>query len=184
LSLFIMRHGQTAYSAGRIYSGSREVPLTDLGREQAERAGELLTGSGIDAILCSPLGRARDTAEAVSAAIGVPARVDDRLCEVGYGPLEGLDRAGAAERFGDAYERWRERPFEAELPGMEPLEQGLARAGAAAEDAIAAHSRPLLVAHQGILRLVLIAIGDVPRDDYFKTVIPEAEPLEVGLDRS
>jgi broad specificity phosphatase PhoE len=183
LSLFIMRHGQTAYSAGRIYSGSREVPLTDLGREQAERAGELLAESGIDAIRFSPLGRARDTAAAVSAAIGVPAIVDDRLCEVGYGPLEGLDRAGAAERFGAAYERWRERPFEAELPGMEPLGQALDRAGAAAADAIAAHSRPLLVAHQGILRLVLIAIGEVSRDDYFKTAIGEAEPLEVALDR-
>ena len=66
---------------------------------------------------------------------------------------------------------------------MEPLEQALSRAGSAVEEAIDAFSRPLLVAHQGILRLVLVALGRIRRDQYFETRIPEAEPIEVELGR-
>ncbi len=175
-----MRHGQTAASAGHIYSGRVEIPLTETGRAQARRAAEGLRDSGIDAIRSNPLGRARDTAAAVADEVELPVAIDERLQEIDYGPLQGLDRKQAQERFGAAYARWRERPFDAALPGMEPLEDALARAGAATEEALAHSSRPLLVAHQGILRLVLIAAGRIRRDQYFETSIPEAHPIEVA----
>ncbi|MDP9188279.1 MAG: histidine phosphatase family protein [Actinomycetota bacterium] len=177
--LILMRHGQTEASAHRIYSGKLEIPLTAEGRAQAERAADSLRESGLDAIRSSPLSRARETAEAVARAVGLPVLVDERLREIDYGPVEGLDRAAAEQRFGAAYAAWRGDPFEAELPGMEPLEGALTRAGSATAEALAASRRPLLVAHQGILRLVLISLGRIRRDQYFETFIPEAEPLEL-----
>jgi broad specificity phosphatase PhoE len=179
--LFLMCHGQTEASAGGIYSSRAEIPLTEEGRAQARSAAERLRGTGIDAIRSSPLTRAVDTAQMIAGAVGAPLVVDERLREVDYGPLEGLDRAQAEERFGAAYTDWRERPFGAELPGMEPLEQALARARSAVDDAVADARRPLLVAHQGILRIVLIALGQIRRDQYFETQLLEAEPREVPL---
>lgn len=177
--LYVVRHGQTERSAGMVYSGQADVPLTALGRDQARRAGDLLTDAGVDAIVSSPLVRARDTAAAIAAATGLTVEVDDRLIEVDYGPFEGLDREQAREQFGAAFAAWREDPFGAPVPGMEPLDAALARARLATADVLAKSDRPVIVGHQGILRLVLIALGEIAPGDYFKTRIQEATPSAV-----
>ena len=180
LRVFVVRHGETAESAGRSYSGRRDVPLTEHGREQARRAGERLCDAGIDAIHSSPLGRAADTARLIGEATGVPVRIDERLTEVDYGPLEGLDREGARERFGRSYEAWREDPMGSPMPGAEPLPEALERARSATAEAIAAGRCPVIVGHQGLLRLVLAALGQIAPDDYFKTRLEEADPIEIA----
>ncbi len=177
--LYIVRHGQTERSAGMIYSGQADVPLTAIGRQQAVAAGALLAGSNVDAIVSSPLSRARDTAAAIAAATGLGVRVDDRLIEVDYGPFEGLDRNEARERFGAAFAAWREDPFGAPVPGMEPLDTALARARLATADVLRDAQRPVIVGHQGILRLVLVALGEIEPSDYFQTRIQEAAPMAI-----
>ncbi|MGI8803620.1 MAG: histidine phosphatase family protein [Solirubrobacteraceae bacterium] len=177
--LYVVRHGQTERSIRHVYSGQADVPLTAIGREQARRAGELLAAAGVDAIFSSPLSRAHDTAMAIAAATGAPLRVDDRLIEVDYGPFEGLDRGEAARRFGRPFAEWRADPFGAPVPGMEPLGDALARAWPAVADVLAAAARPVIVGHQGILRIVLVALGRIAREDYFKTRIAEAEPMTI-----
>jgi ribonuclease H / adenosylcobalamin/alpha-ribazole phosphatase len=177
--LHVVRHGETERSAAHAYSGQADIPLTETGREQARHAAERLAGSGVDGIVSSPLSRAADTARAIADATGAPLEVDERLIEVDYGPLEGLDRDKARERFGDPFADWREDPFGSPLPGMETLDDALQRAGAATADALAAFEHPVLVAHQGILRLVLVALGHIEPGDYFKTRLSEADPLEI-----
>jgi broad specificity phosphatase PhoE len=175
----LVRHGQTERSARGAYSGRLDFDLTDAGREQARRCAERLAGAGVDAVITSPLVRARDTAQQIAATTGAPLRVDDRLIEVDYGPFEGLDREGAREKFGQAFTDWREDPFGSPVDGMEPLAEALRRAGAATRDALAACEHPVLVGHQGILRIVLIALGQLAPEDYFKRRLQEAEPIVV-----
>jgi probable phosphoglycerate mutase len=177
--LYLVRHGETEHSVRRIYSGRGDIPLTATGRAQARRAATLLGGAGIDLVVCSPLCRARVTAEAIARAADAPLRVDERLIEIDYGPLEGLDREAALERFGPAFARWRADPFGAPMPDMEPLDDALTRVGAAARDALAACERPALVAHQGTLRLVLIALGRLAPADYFATRVSPATPMPI-----
>ncbi|MGH2919538.1 MAG: histidine phosphatase family protein [Solirubrobacteraceae bacterium] len=177
--LYIVRHGQTESSARKAYSGRADVALTAEGREQARAAGEQLAGAGVDAVYSSPLSRARDTARAIADATGAPLHVDERLTEVDYGAFENLDRAQALERFGDAFAAWRDDPFGAPVPGMEPLADALDRARAATADALAAAQLPVIVGHQGILRIVLIALGELAQDDYFTKRLYEAEPLTI-----
>lgn len=177
---YLVRHGQTERSAGMVYSGQADVPLTEVGRDQARRAGELLASAGVDAIVSSPLSRARDTAAAIAAATGAPMRVDDRLIEVDYGPVEGLDREAARARFGESFAAWRADPFGSPVPGMEPLGDALARARLAVADLLATSERPVIVGHQGILRLVLVALGQIAPGDYFATRIHEADPIAIA----
>lgn len=181
--LHLVRHGQTAFSARGAYSGQMEIALTSTGRDQARRAGERLSGAGIDAIRSSPLSRARDTAQAIAAATGAAFAVDERLTEVGFGPLEGLDREAAQRRFGTPFADWRADPFGSPLPGTEPLGEALERARAATADILDSCDAPVIVAHQGILRLVLVALGRIEPDDYFSTRLREAEPMEVVAPR-
>ena len=177
--LYIVRHGQTAWSPQGIYSGRRDLPLTDEGRRQARGAAAQLSGSGIDAVYTSPLIRARKTAGVIADRAQCRLRLDDRLLEIDYGPIEGLDRQAAAERFGSAFAEWRARPFDNHLDGMEPMRDALERARSVSKDALSAHRRPALVGHQGILRLVLIVLGRIEPSEYFATHIPEADPIRV-----
>ena len=178
-TITLVRHGQTASSARHAYSGRSDIPLTDTGREQAAAAARRLAAAGVDAVISSPLVRARDTAQAIAAATGAPLRVDERLTEVDYGPFEGLDRDAASEAIGTAFEGWRADPFGAPVPGMEPLAAALERARAATADALAQHGHPVVVGHQGILRIVLVALGQIAPEDYFATRLQEAQPLVV-----
>ncbi len=178
--LTLVRHGQTTSSARHAYSGRSDIPLTETGREQARAAAQRLAEDRVDAVISSPLIRARDTAQAIADATGAPLTVDERLTEVDYGPFEGLDRDGAREQIGAAFEAWRADPFGAPVPGMEPLADALARARAATADALAAHEHPVIVGHQGILRIVLVALGQIAPEDYFGTRLHEAEPIVVG----
>jgi broad specificity phosphatase PhoE len=178
-SVTLVRHGQTERSAVGMYSGQLDVPLTATGREQAHRTAARLADAGVDAVVTSPLIRARDTAQAIADAAGVPLTVDERFIEIDYGPFEGLDREGARARFGAAFENYRADPFGAPVPGMEPLEQALERARAATADALAAHAHPAIVGHQGILRIVLVALGEIEPGEFFATRLLEAEPVVV-----
>jgi broad specificity phosphatase PhoE len=177
--LYVVRHGQTDRSARMIYSGRADIPLTATGSEQARLAAEELAQAGVDAVYSSPLIRAQETGRAIAASTGAPLRVDPRLIEVDYGPIEGLDRRAARERFGPLFEAWREDPYGSPLPGMEPLGEALLRARSATAEAIAAHDCPVLVGHQGILRLVLVALGEIEPGDYFSTRLDEARPVEI-----
>jgi broad specificity phosphatase PhoE len=177
--LYVVRHGQTERSARMVYSGRADVLLTRTGSEQARLAGQKLSTASVDAIYSSPLVRAQETARAIAEATGAPFAVDPRLIEVDYGPIEGLDRPAARERFGERFQAWRDDPYGSPLPGMEPLGDALARARDATADAIAAHDCPLFVGHQGILRLVLVALGRIAPADYFSTRLDEAEPIEI-----
>ena len=180
-TLVLVRHGQTESSKRLAYSGRADVALTALGRSQAhDAAAQLAAGASVDHVFTSPLSRARDTAQAIADATGAPLTVDERLTEVDYGDFEGLDRAAASARLGQAFDDWRADPFGAPVPGMEPLGVALDRARAATADVLAACGRPVIVGHQGILRIVLIALGELAPRDYFTLRLHEAQPLEIA----
>lgn len=90
--LYLLRHGQTNWNRDRRIQGQMESDLTDLGREQARRQGEILKGLDLpDAIIgiCSPQRRTRQTAAIALGAIDLVPQFDARLKEVSMGGWEG-----------------------------------------------------------------------------------------------
>jgi broad specificity phosphatase PhoE/ribonuclease HI len=105
--MFLLRHGQTALSVERRYSGHGDPELTELGRAQAAGAAARLGGeSDIAAVLTSPLRRARATAEAVAASTGAPLLVRPGLIETDFGEWEGMTFAEARARDPEVHGRW------------------------------------------------------------------------------
>ncbi|TCB96603.1 histidine phosphatase family protein [Micromonospora zingiberis] len=105
--LVVWRHGNTDWNAASRVQGQTDVPLNDLGREQAREAAPLLAALRPDAIVASDLSRAADTAAALAALTGLPVRSDARLRERHFGRWQGLLLTEVAERFPDEYARWR-----------------------------------------------------------------------------
>ncbi|MGC8565899.1 MAG: histidine phosphatase family protein [Thermoplasmata archaeon] len=82
----LVRHGESLSNALNIVSSDLDkYPLTDKGKNQALRAGNELKKLNIDAILSSPIMRARETAQIISSILNVPYKTDDRLMEIGFG---------------------------------------------------------------------------------------------------
>jgi len=99
-TIYYIRHGQTEWNALGRFQGSKDIPLNDLGREQAAHAGGILKDllsrheRGADSLgfVSSPLGRARSTMEFVRTKLELPPEdylLDARLREIGYGHWEG-----------------------------------------------------------------------------------------------
>jgi probable phosphoglycerate mutase len=105
--MLLLRHGQTALSAQRRYSGQGDPELTELGHQQAAAAAARLAAvPDVAAVLSSPLRRARQTAAAVAEATGAPLLVRPRLIETDFGGWEGLTFAEAKARNPELHARW------------------------------------------------------------------------------
>ena len=105
--LLLLRHGQTALSVQRRYSGHGDPELTELGHGQAAGAAARLAQlPAVAAVLTSPLRRARSTAELVAAATGAPLQVRPGLIETDFGAWEGLTFGEARERYPQEHAEW------------------------------------------------------------------------------
>ncbi|MFC0114178.1 bifunctional RNase H/acid phosphatase [Kibdelosporangium aridum] len=108
--ILLLRHGQTPLSVERRYSGRGEAPLTPVGEKQAlAAAARLASMSIVDSstpIVSSPLGRAKQTAQAVADATGGAVVVHNGLTETDFGSWEGLTFSEAAERDPELHGRW------------------------------------------------------------------------------
>lgn len=84
-SVYLARHGQTAYNKERRFQGRLAVPLDDTGRAQAAELAERASGYGFAALWCSPLLRARETADIVGTRLDLDPREEPRLVETDAG---------------------------------------------------------------------------------------------------
>lgn len=105
--MLLLRHGQTALSVERRYSGRGNPELTELGRRQADGAAAYLAGiEGISAVVSSPLQRAYATASAAAKVLGLEVTVDDDLIETDFGGWEGMTFAEASAADPGLHSRW------------------------------------------------------------------------------
>lgn len=125
-TLILIRHGQSVWNAENRFTGWVDTPLSELGREEAHRAGQRLAAEGvhIDVAFTSTLRRAIDTGATVLDELGQSDLEQIQAWELNerfYGALTGRDKAQTAEEFGaDQVKIWR-RSYDIPPPGGESL---------------------------------------------------------------
>jgi len=123
-TLILLRHGQSTWNEKNLFTGWVDVDLSDLGRQEAVRGGELLKEAGIlpDVVHTSVLRRAITTANIALDTCDrhwIPVRRDWRLNERHYGALQGLDKAATRDKYGDEqFMLWR-RSFDVPPPPID-----------------------------------------------------------------
>lgn len=131
MDLYLVRHGETDWNRVRRLQGRADIPLNDSGRRQAAATAQRLRGCSLGGVVSSPLLRASQTGEILSATLGLAApKTDSRLVERSYGAKEGLTPGEVASRF----------PEGAVVPGVEPMVSVRDRALAALDAAVLAAS--------------------------------------------
>jgi probable phosphoglycerate mutase len=201
-TLVLVRHGESQLIVEGRFQGQADSPLSPAGREQATRVAARLADPGgspalpIPAgpprvIVHSPLGRAAQTAAAISTALGgtVPSRPDPGFTEIGQGEWEGLHRDDIRARFGAQLDAWRSRPAEAWAPGGESLAEVAARVrpalasvlGGLASATPTTPSEPVagyagarasgpwsvIVAHDGVFKVLMLTLFDLPLERFW-----------------
>ncbi len=182
--LVFVRHGVTDWNREGRFQGHRDPPLSAEGRMEARLVAERLAGESLrpGRIISSPLSRARETADAISAALedeGVGVELDGRLMEVGQGEWEGRTHAELAVDDAERYAAWRDATADRQPPGGEPLPDAISRISEAVNDAIRSSDRerawPLCIcAHGGTLRLAAHALLEIPLERVWRLELDNA----------
>lgn len=105
---YIFRHGQSSYNlAGRTQGQTNDSVLTELGKKQAYEIGKKLQNRGIEIIFCSPLTRAKQTADLANTYLNLPIITDEHFIEVNVGEIEGMHYTEIQAKYGEKYQQWR-----------------------------------------------------------------------------
>jgi probable phosphoglycerate mutase len=168
-TLLLLRHGATPLTAEKRFSGVGDPELSAVGLQQVDAvARRLAERGGIDAIVCSPLQRTVQTAQAAADALGLSAEIDPGFRETDFGLWDGHSFAEVRERWPAEHRAWLASTAVAP-PGGESFDAVAARVLAAREALLERHARRtvLVVSHvTPIKTLIRDALGAPPESLY------------------
>ena len=182
--LILVRHGQSQYNLENRFTGWLDVPLTEVGKSEAQKAGEFLKRLNFqpDIAYTSDLSRAQKTLELIQSTISYygPVIKNKALNERHYGQLQGKNKAETAQEFGeDQVHIWR-RSFDVPPPGGESLKDTAARTlpyfRAGILPKLKEGKNVLIVAHGNSLRSIVMEIESMSPEQILKTEIATGEP--------
>jgi probable phosphoglycerate mutase len=175
-TIFLVRHGETEWNVTRRYQGWLDSPLTERGVGQAHAIGRRLRDlpeAASAAIVASPLGRTRRTAELIRAELGGGAiEYDERLREISIGSWDGLDYhdidALAPATFAGEDSRWE---WYFHTPDGETYDGFAGRVGAWLADF--ADRTAIVVAHGVVTRVLRGLYAGLPREAALRLPVPQ-----------
>lgn len=185
VELWLVRHGETEWSADGRHTSTTDIPLTDHGRERARELKEYLAGKKFAAVFVSPMQRARQTCEI--AGYADVAITDQNLMEWNYGESEGKTTAEMREKYGRDWSVWTN-----EIVGGESVEQVGARADKVIARALAAvaigpgagkSAQVALFAHAHILRILAVRWIGLPAVNGAKFALGTGSLSVLGFER-
>ncbi len=160
LTLFLLRHGQTASSRENAFCGVSDPELTADGLAMAEAFAAANRQLPWAAVFASPMRRTLATARPLCQALGIEAQVRDGLKEINYGKWEGLTVESVDRDYHDDYLRWTADPAWYPPTGGELAVSIASRAMQVVEEIRRRYSdgNVLIVGHKATLRIVLCSL--------------------------
>jgi 2,3-bisphosphoglycerate-dependent phosphoglycerate mutase len=184
--LVLVRHGQSEWNLKNLFTGWRDVPLTEKGISEALEAGHKLKAQGLqfDAAFTSVLKRAQDTLDLVLAETGkpgIPVEKDIRLNERDYGDLSGLNKDDARKKWGEEQVHIWRRSYDVQPPGGESLKDTVARVlpyyVQSILPAVLRGQSVLVSAHGNSLRSLLMVLEGLTPENILNREIETGAPI-------
>ncbi|RZI95345.1 MAG: histidine phosphatase family protein [Variovorax sp.] len=154
--LILVRHGETAWNRELRFQGHIDVPLNDMGHEQARRLGLRLAGETVQQLVCSDLLRAQQTAAPAAQQLRLPVVTTVSLREQHFGIVEGMRADEIQAQHPRAWEAWLAFSEDNAMPEGESPREFHARIVGALGAIATQHAgqRVLVVTHGGVLDMV------------------------------
>jgi 2,3-bisphosphoglycerate-dependent phosphoglycerate mutase len=189
--LVLVRHGQSEWNLKNLFTGWRDVDLTDNGVAEARAAGRKLKAQGLsfDVAFTSALKRAQRTLDLMLEEMGqsgVPVIKNQALNERDYGDLSGLNKDDARKKWGEEQVHIWRRSYDIAPPGGESLKDTLARTLPYYVTEILPRvlrgERVLVAAHGNSLRALVMVLEKLAPDEILKREIGTGVPIIYRLD--
>jgi len=188
--LVLVRHGQSEWNLKNLFTGWRDVDLTDVGIEEAKAAGRKLKAKGLafDVTYTSALKRAQRSLDLMLGELGqtgLPVTRDLALNERDYGDLSGLNKDDARKKWGEEQVHVWRRSYATAPPGGESLRDTGARVWPYYIHEIQPHvlrgERVLIAAHGNSLRALIMALDGLSPDEIVKLELATGVPVVYRL---
>ena len=177
VSIFLARHGRTAYNAEGRFQGHGRGPLDDVGRTAARALAELCAQREWAAFYCSPLARARETAAIVGERIGMEPVEDARFAETDCGDWTDRSFEEVEQEDPEGFRRFITADPGFAFPGGESFAQQGERIQRGLDDVRGGALPALVVCHRGVMRLALTHA----RGEGLSAIdVPNASLVELG----
>jgi broad specificity phosphatase PhoE len=181
LKLYLLRHGETAYSQSGAYCGSTDPELTAAGIEMTLAFAEAYAKTSWQAVYVSPMKRTIASAKPLCDATGKSMEIRDGLREIDYGAWEGRDQDDVKHRYEQDYIRWLTEPaWNAPTEG-ETAVQIASRAMSVIAEIENKHSdgNVLVVSHKATIRIILCSLMGIDLGRYRDRIDAPAASLSV-----
>lgn len=180
--LYIMRHGKTDWNAKNRLQGRTDIPLNSEGKQMAQAARKKYGHIVFDVCYCSPLQRARETAEIFLEGTRTPVVTDERLCEMNFGSCEGMENVFDRPEC-PVYKLFKNpEEYQAEEPA-ESIENLYERTGAFIREVLEpanSEGRNILVVGHGAMNCSIInQYREVPLKDFWKYMHGNCELIQI-----
>jgi 2,3-bisphosphoglycerate-dependent phosphoglycerate mutase len=188
--LVLVRHGQSEWTLKNLFTGWRDVDLTEQGIAEAKSAGRKLKAKGLhfDVAYTSVLKRAQKTLDLMLVELGqtgLATLKDQALNERDYGDLTGLNKDDARKKWGEEQVHIWRRSYDVEPPGGESLKDTLARAlpyyMKYIQPDVLSGKRVLVSAHGNSLRALIMAIEGLTPEEILKRELATGVPVVMRL---
>ena len=178
---YFLRHGEATWNAEGRLCGSTDIPLSDVGRQQARALGGRLQSLTVEALYSSPLSRALETARIVGEAIGREPVVDVRLAELDYGVWEGSTFDEVKRIYPEVYQAWDTDPADVAPPAGETGVHLVERVRPFLAEVAERHplGNVVVVCHKTVCRLIACHIMGMPLCDYRRRVPMQNAALNI-----
>jgi glucosyl-3-phosphoglycerate phosphatase len=160
MTVFLVRHGEAEGNRERRFIGQQDVPLSDLGRRQADLAAHRLASSGATRVVASDLVRASATAQPLADLLGVRVEVDAALREVDNGAWTGLHAEEIEQGWPDLFSAYRAGD-DVHRPGGERWEDVRSRVVPVVEDLLGASDPVAVFTHGGPVLCVALWVAGI-----------------------
>src|SRR5215813_11553513 len=184
--LVLVRHGQSDWNLKNLFTGWRDIDLTEKGVTEAREAGRKLKAQGVkfDVAFTSALKRAQRTLDLILAELGqssIPVFRDKALNERDYGDLSGLNKDDARKKWGEEQVHIWRRSYDVAPPGGESLKDTLARAlpyyVQEILPCVLRGERTLVAAHGNSLRALIMVLERLSPEGILKREIATGVPI-------
>ena len=184
--LVLVRHGQSEWNAKNLFTGWKDPKLTDLGIQEAIKAGDLLETRNLkfDLMFTSDLFRAQETGRLILEQMNqtdIQVIKDQSLNERNYGDLAGLNKDEAREKWGEEQVHIWRRSFDVPPPGGESLKNTAERVLPYFEIEIMPKVKEglniLIAAHGNSLRALVMELEKISSEEIVKLEIATGDPL-------
>ncbi len=163
--IILIRHGQTPWNQQQVFRGRADIPLDDIGLQQAEALATALEDEPIALVVASPISRAVQTAQPLARAHGLAVIWSEAFTDVDFGSWEGMTADQVERQYPDLYAAWLTHPERVHFPGGEDLGAVGDRAFAALQDLVERNPGQTLalVTHRVVNKVIIcrvLGLGD------------------------